>query len=243
MYQGIQTAAHNLRLRGIYRSLERRCQQALAESLHPSELIKLLLEDEQQARQSAAAKRLVARAKFRGQCQLEEWDATFDRGISKAKFKELALLNFYHRQVNLIIAGKTGVGKTQLAMSLGNRLCHDGVRTQFFSTNLFFEEVQAEKIAGRYLKFVKKLQAVNVIIFDDFALRNYTHDEATILLEIIEERYRKGITIITSQVAPEGWKTLFEDPIVSEAIIDRLVNPSETIELGGGSYRQRLGKS
>lgn len=243
MYQGICALAHELRLHGMHRSLERRCQEALANGLHPSEIIRLLLEDEKQARQIAAAKRLVARARFRSPFQLEDWDGTFERGISKAKFKELALVNFFHRKINLIIVGKTGVGKTRLAISLGNRICQDGAPAQFYSTNLMFEEAQAEKAAGRYLKFIKKLQTIRALIFDDFALRNYSHDEATILMEILEERYSKGVTMITSQVSPAGWKSLFEDPVIAEAIIDRLINPSETIELLGDSYRQRLGKN
>src|SRR5690606_20509231 len=152
---------------------------------------------------------------------LEEWDASANRGISKAKLKELGLLNFYHKKQNLLITGKTGVGKTHLAIALGNRLCRDGASTAFYSTNLFFEEVAAEKAAGRYLRLVRKLSKVKIIVLDDFALRNYTHDEANVLLEMLEERYRKGIMIITSQVSPEGWKPLFEDPVIAEAITDR----------------------
>ena len=182
----------------------------------------------------------MTRAKFRSHCAIEEWDSNSQRGITKAKLKELGSLNFYQKSQNLLIIGKTGVGKTHLAIALGNRLCRDGVSTAFYSTNLLFEEAAAERVAGRYLKFLKRLQAVRVIVFDDFALRNYTHEEANILLELIEERYRKGTIIVTSQVSPPGWKSLFADPVIGEAITDRLCNPSEEIELKGESYRKKL---
>ena len=243
MYDQIQSTAHELRLFGIHNSLERRCQEALSENLHPSELVRLLLEDERDARRRAVAKRLATQAKFRNSSSLEEWDQSFDRGITKAKLKELSLLNFYHKRQNLLIIGKTGVGKTHLAISLGKRLCDDGAKTRFFSTNLFFEEVAAEKAAGTYLRFVKRIVKLEVLILDDFALRSYSHDEANILQDILEERYGKGVTILTSQVSPTGWKTLFEDAVIAESITDRLRNPAEEINLKGNSYRDKKGSN
>jgi DNA replication protein DnaC len=66
------------------------------------------------------------------------------------------------------------------------------------------------------------------------------HEEAGILLDLFEERYRKGILIVTSQVDPKGWKKLFEDPVIAESVTDRMINPSKLIELKGPSFRERL---
>jgi DNA replication protein DnaC len=81
-----------------------------------------------------------------------------------------------------------------------------------------------------------------VLVLDDFGLRNYSHEEATILVDLLEERYRKGSAIIKSQVTPEGWKKLFEDPVIAEATIDQMKNPSKLITLTGPTYRARLKK-
>jgi DNA replication protein DnaC len=241
MIEQVRMQAHALRLFGVHQSFERRVQEALADSLHPMEMLQMLLEDEQNYRKNVAAKRLITRAKFRSSCDLEDWDQTFDRGLIKAKLKELALLNFYYKMETLLIVGKTGEGKTHLAISIGNRMCQEGISTAFHSVNLLFEEIRAAKVSGTYLSFLKKITKTKGLILDDFALRAYTHDEANALLEIIEERYRKGVTIVTSQVTPAGWYTLFEDKVIAEAIVDRLTKPSEIIELKGGSYRDRLG--
>ena len=77
---------------------------------------------------------------------------------------------------------------------------------------------------------------------DDFGLRNYTHKEATIFYEILEDRYRKGSVIITSQVKPQGWQTLFEDQVIAEAILDRLSASSQTIDVKGDSFRKNHNK-
>ena len=240
MIESIHNLAHELRLFGIHGSAERRCQQAFAENLHPSELLRLVLEDERDRRKEMTAKRLATRAKFRTNAAMEDWDFSAKRNLTKAKFKELALLNFYYLKQNLIIVGKTGLGKTHLAISVGKKLCAEGISTAFYSTNLFLEEVQSEKAAGRYLKMIARLKKINVLIFDDFALRRYTHEEANVLLELLEERYQSGISIISSQVSPAGWRDLFDDSVISEAICDRLVNPSQIVELDGDSYRKNI---
>jgi DNA replication protein DnaC len=79
---------------------------------------------------------------------------------------------------------------------------------------------------GRYLNYVRGLVKVKVLIIDDLGLRNYTHEEATSLMDILEERYHKAPLIVTSQVEPQGWLKLFEDPVIGEAIVDRLIHPS-----------------
>ena len=74
------------------------------------------------------------------------------------------------------------------------------------------------------------------IFFDQL----YTHEEANVLVELLEGRVKKGPIIVTSQVDPKGWLKLFEDPVIAEAIVDRMINPSQKIRLTGGSYRERL---
>lgn len=225
MYEQARTLAGQLRLNGFYHALEKRCGDALAQSLHPAELVRLLLEDEKLARQNAYAKRLTAKARFRSQCDLGNWDMSQPRGITKPKLRELAGGQFFERKESLVIRGATGVGKTHLTIALGHLLCSRGISVAFHSTHLLFENLATERIAGRFLAAVSRLTKVQVLILDDFGLRNYTHDEATALHEILEERYGKGTVIITTQVEPEGWRNLFQDSVISDAIVDRLINP------------------
>jgi len=232
--------AHQLRLFGIHGHMERRAAEALASQMHPLEFLRLLLEDEALFRKDRVAKTLATRAGFRSQAAIEDWDATYDRGIVKAKLKELATLAFFAGKENLLLFGKTGEGKTHLAVALGRRLCAEGISTTFVPVNLLFEEIAAAKAAGKYLQLLQQLNKAKVLVLDDFGLRSYTHDEATALVDLLEERYQRGVVIVTSQVDNRGWTKLFEDPVVAEAIVDRLVHPSQRVVLKGGSYRERL---
>lgn len=232
--------AHELRLFGVHAGLEQRATEALSVSHHPLEYLRLILEDEKRARLERISKMLTTRAKFRSNANLEEWDHTHERDFSKAQFRDVALLGFYQNRENLIIVGPTGTGKTHLAIALGKRFCNENIGVQFFSMNLFFEECQAEKAAGRYLNLIRRLKQVAVLVFDDFGLRNYTHDEANTLLDLLEERYQKGSLIVTSQVDPKGWGKLFEDPVIADAITDRMTKPSRQITFKGPTYRDKL---
>lgn len=240
MYEVVEKLAKDLRLSGICQAMVRRCEEATKGGLHPAEFLRLVLEDERLSRRNANAKRLTKRARFRSQCDIENWDMSTARGLSKARLKELAQGHFYERKENLIVAGPTGVGKTHLAIALGRLLCSTEVSVVFYSTNILFEQLTAEKTQGKYLQALQRLSKIKVLILDDFGLRNYSHDEATYLLEILEERYNKGSVIITSQVDPNGWKTLFQDSVISEAIIDRMINPSQLVTLEGESYRKKV---
>lgn len=235
--------AHQLRLFGVHAHLERRAAQALENQMHPLEFLRLLLEDEALARKDRVAKTLATRARFRSSAELDDWDSTHDRGITKGKLKELASLAFFSSKQNLLLFGKTGEGKTHLAVALGRRLCAEGIQTIFVPVNLLFEEIAAAKAAGKYLDLLRQMNKAKALILDDFGLRSYSHDEATALVDLLEERYQRGIVIVTSQVDARGWLKLFEDPVVAEAIVDRLIHPSQRIVLKGGSYRERLGSS
>jgi DNA replication protein DnaC len=232
--------AHQLRLLGMHAHLERRATEALASQLHPLEFLRLLLEDEILARKDRVAKMLATRAGFRCSAELEDWDTTYDRGIPKAKLKELGTLSFISSKENLLLLGKTGEGKSHLAVAIGRRLCAENVKTIFVPVNHLFEEIAAAKAAGKYLSLIRQFNKAKVLILDDFGLRSYTHNEATALVDLLEDRYQRGVVIVTSQVDHRGWLKLFEDPVVAEAIVDRLVHPSQRIVLKGGSYRERL---
>jgi DNA replication protein DnaC len=236
----MRSISHSLRLFGVHAGFDKRAAQAASQGLNHLEFLRLVLEDEVLSRKERIAKSLKTRAKFRSQANLEDWDQSFERGLTKVKLRELAALSFYHANENLLVLGKTGEGKTHLAIAVGHRLCAESVSTQFIPTNFLFEEVLAAKAAGKYLSFVKRLSQIKVLILDDFGLRNYTHDEANVLVDILEDRHRKGSVIVTSQVDPRGWQKLFEDPVIAEAVVSRLEHPSQRLKLGGGDYREKL---
>jgi DNA replication protein DnaC len=240
MLDQVHKLSHSMRLFGIYEAAQRRSEQAVADQQHPLDFLRLIMEDEILFRKDRTAKSMEARAKFQFDANIEDWDGSYDRGITKNKLRELSLLNFYHNKENLIIVGQTGVGKTQLGIAIGKRICQEGLEVHFLSVNLAFEDIRIQKMSGKYIPLIKKINKASLIILDDFGLRNYSHEEAVILMDILEGRYGKHPLIITSQIDPKGWLKLFEDQVIAEALIDRMIHPSQIVKLTGPSYRDRI---
>jgi DNA replication protein DnaC len=115
----------------MYQSLERRLENLSKEGRTPEELVLQLLEDEKQHRKNVATKTLETRAKFRRESLLENWDSSFERGVSKSKIRDLATLGFWNLKKNLIIVGSTGSGKTQLSIAIGRSACQLGLECPF----------------------------------------------------------------------------------------------------------------
>jgi len=236
----MRSIAHGLRLFGVHANFEKRAAEAQGQGLSHLEFLRLILEDEVLARKDRIAKGLLTRAKFRSVADLEDWDHSYDRGLTKAKLRELSALAFVQSNENLLIVGRTGEGKTHLAVALGRRLCADNISTFFVPVNFLFEEVLAAKAAGKYLQYIKRLSQVRALILDDFGLRSYSHEEANVLVDLLEDRHRKGSVIVTSQADPKGWAKLFEDELIAQAIVSRLEHPSQKLILKGGNYREKL---
>ena len=141
----IRYLVSELKLHGMYQSLERRLENLSKEGRTPEELVLQLLEDEKQHRKNVATKTLETRAKFRRESLLENWDSSFERGVSKSKIRDLATLGFWNLKKNLIIVGSTGSGKTQLSIAIGRSACQLGLSVLFVSVQQLLEEASAQK--------------------------------------------------------------------------------------------------
>lgn len=229
---------NELKFFGIKNSLDYRMNEAIQSNLSHQEFLIFLLEDEQLYRKNNRAEMLKKRAKFKDRAYLEDFNITKERGITKSMIQQYKSLYFIEHFENLLFIGGTGAGKSFLAQAIGHAVCTSGIETFFISANRLFKEIEIAEAQGTYLNYMNRLaNRVKLLIIDDLGLRNYTHKEANVLYEILDDRYRKGSVIITSQVKVQGWKNLFEDQVIAEAILDRLTACAHIIDVKGGSYR------
>lgn len=228
---------NDLKFTGMKESLEYRITEAMQNNLAHTDFLLLLLEDERSFRRTRKSEQLRKRAKFNIYASLDEFEPGTKRGITKASVKQFKTLNFYHSKENLIFIGGTGAGKSFLAQAIGHEACHQCIETIYISVNKLFKEIEMAEASGTYLNYLARLSRAKILILDDLGLRNYSHSEANILYDILEDRYQKASTIVTSQVKTLGWKTLFEDDVIAEAIVDRLTACAHTIDVTGGSFR------
>jgi DNA replication protein DnaC len=221
---------NKLKMTGLKESLDYRLKEAMKENLSYQDFLLLVLEDEVLYRTNRRSEMLKKRAKFKDQATLESFEADPKRGVTKSMVKQLQTLHFMSCFENIVLFGSTGAGKSFLAQAIGHTACHSGREAMFIPMNYLFSQIKAAEKAGSYLTYLKRLGQIPLLILDDFGLRSYTHQEATQLYQIFEDRYQRGSTIITTQTRPQGWKDLFEDAVIAESIIDRILPCSHQIE-------------
>ena len=230
-----------LKFYGIKNSIEYRLTEAIDSNFSHQDFLTFLLEDENLYRRNRRCELLRKRAQFNSKCYLEDFNVDPKRGITKSKIQQLKTLGFIDNTENLLLIGGTGAGKSFLAQAIGHAACAAGIETFFISANRLFKEIEMAEIQDTYLTYMNRLRnRVKLLIIDDLGLQNYSHKEATALYEILEDRYRKGSVIITSQVKTLGWKTLFEDQVIAEAIVDRLTACAHIIDVKGESVRGKI---
>jgi DNA replication protein DnaC len=232
---------NDLQFYGIKNAFQYRLSEAVQSNLTHQQFVTFLLEDEKLYRKNRKTETLRKRAKFKDIVHLEEFKVVATRGITRSLIQQFKTLFFVDGFQNLFFIGGTGAGKSFLAQAIGHECCAAGYDTLFIPINRLFREIEMAEAQGNYLSYLSRLSKYRLIILDDFGIRSYSHKEATIFYEILEDRYRKGSVIITSQVRPQGWGALFADKVIAEAISDRLMASSQTIDVKGESFRPTQG--
>jgi len=230
-----------LRLEGMAQALEEQRHQADICQLDFEERLALLVERQWLWKENRA---LVARldyAQFKITTSLEDIDYRHPRGLKRAQIEQLRASGWVPKHQNCLITGSTGTGKTHLACALGHQACRDGHRALYFSGPKLFRELQTAHADGSLMRLLKKLSRVALLVVDDFGVAAVGPKQYRDFLEVLDDRYGQGSTLITSQFPVTQWHDLINDATVADAILDRLVHNAYRIELKGESIRK--GKS
>lgn len=203
------------------------------------ELLTLLVDAEWEHRQKTRINSLIKLAAFRQSASPQNIDYQASRNLDKNVLDRLLSLQFLDKAENIIITGPTGSGKSYLAQCIGVKACQFLFRTHYYATSRLLDKAKLARLDGTYHKMIKAVGKVPLLILDDFLLTPVDQAARTTLLDIIEERYDKGSTIIATQIPVEQWHGLIGESTMADAILDRLVYASHRIALQGESLRKK----
>jgi DNA replication protein DnaC len=204
------------------------------------ERFSLMVDAEHLTRDNRRLSRLLKNAELRLEdACLEGVEASTARGVPRASLTQLSSGVWIAERLNVLVTGKTGVGKSYLACALGQFACRRGLRVLYRRLPRLFAELALAKADGTYHRKLAKMAKVDVLILDDLGLGTglkeaQRHD----LLEVMEDRYGGSCTVVTSQLDIKHWHEWIGDPTVADAILDRLVHNAYKLNLTGPSRRK-----
>lgn len=229
-----------LKLNGMLDTLDLRLTQAQKDGLGFIQFLELLLEDEVQHRANKKLVSRISKAHFEEEKTLEQFDFNFNPNAPARYVRDLATCQFLERKESIIFCGPVGVGKTHLAQALGHQACRLGYNVLFCKANRLLSELGGGRADGTWENRLRRYLKPDLLIVDDFAMKEFTKTQAEDLYELIDQRYRCGSMIVTANRSPEDWYPLFPNPVIAESALDRLVSCSHIITLTGKSYRALL---
>ena len=230
---------HQLGLAGMASAfIELQADPRTAELSH-AEWLALLLDREMTERRDRRLRARLRYARLRHHATIEDVDYRAPRGLDRSLFQKLAAGDWIDVPQNLIIEGPTGVGKSWLACALGHKACRDNRSVLYQRVPRLFPDLALARGDGRFPRLMRALGGVKLLILDDWGLEPLAPEQRRDLLEIVEERYGRGATMITSQIPVDRWHDVIGDPTLADAILDRVVHNAHRLKLRGDSLRRK----
>ena len=236
----LQRSLRQLRLGGMANVLETRLRQAQAEPMAPIDLLSMLVSDELARRSDRLLERRRSQAGFRDANRtLDNFDFGFNPTINRQLIFDLATCHFVERHENVLIQGPAGVGKSHLAQALGHEACRRGYDVIFANASRLLAHLHGGRADGTYERRLLAYTRPDLLIIDDFGLKALPAPGPEDLYEIVNERYERGLMIVTSNRAFSEWPELFGNPLLASAALDRLADRAHQVVVTGDSYRSK----
>lgn len=231
---------NSMRLTGMAKALRAQMENPEIHNLPFEDRLALIVDMESLERESRQLTARLKNAKLRQNAVLEDLDTRPGRGIDRALLASLATCSWVKKHHNLLITGATGTGKTWLSCAISHTACRQGITAVYHRLPTLMQDLDLARHDGRYKKVMQSLAKAELIILDDLGLAPMSAEQLRDLLEIIDVRYQKGSTLITSQLPVASWHEALGDPTMADAILDRVVHNAYKIELDGVDSMRKL---
>ena len=227
----------NLHLKRIREIFDEEIANADKQDLSYAEVILRLLRAQWHHRQESALEWRIERARLPEQWTLESFPFKRQIGITQRQIRAFAELDFVRKAENLVFVGATGVGKTGLASGLLLKALQSGFRGLFIRAQDLFDEMYASLADRSSRKLLDRLIRVDVLLIDEMGYLNLRPEQTNIFFKLMEERYRKKATIITTNLDYEEWHNFLGNKPLTEALLSRLRHQCHTVRIDGPSLR------
>lgn len=243
LQQPLIAQLQSLRLRGMASALEHQLTQPDTAALSFDDRLGLMLQHEVAERASQRLHQRLRWARLSQNACLEDLDLRASRGLDRTTLAKIADLAWVSQHLNVLITGPTGVGKSFLACAIAHAACRADLSVRCYRLPRLIDDLARASAMQNRSSFFRGLAKADLLVLDDFGLVPLSDQTRRDLLEILDDRYDRKSTILTSQLPVEQWHAYLADPTLADAILDRLVHNSYRINLSGDSMRKRPQKN
>lgn len=226
-----------LRLRKIAEILDDELTNADKNELGYQELLVRLLRAQWHRNQETALEWRIERARLPETWTLESFPWKRQPGVSQKQIRGFASLDFVAKAENIVFVGPTGVGKTGIASGLLLKALQNGHRGLFIRAQDLFDEMYASLADRSSRKLVARLAKVDVLVVDEMGYLNLRPEQTNIFFKLMEERYRRRATIITTNLDYDEWHNFLGNKALVDALLSRLRHQCHTVKIEGPSLR------
>ena len=237
LLSSVQEQLARLSMKHASRELESVLEKARQEDWTPLQFLQALLSIEQQSRQDAEQLRRLKAANLPFHKTLDDFDFGFQTSVSKRQMQQLTEMVWLEGAYNVMFLGPPGVGKTHLVVALGIAAINAGYRVYFTQMDQLMQLLKTETISGRSRQQLRTLYKSNLVILDEVGFQPISRQEANLLFGLINRLYQQTSIALTSNKGFEEWGEFLGDPVITSAMLDRLMHKCELFNMTGDSYR------
>jgi len=169
--------------------------------------------------------------------ELKDFDFSFQPSVNRQQILDFESLRFLETQENIVLLGPSGVGKTHLAVSIGIAAAKKRYSTYFIKCHDLIQQLKKAKLENRLDDRLKHFGKYKLLIIDELGYLPIDKEDSKLFFQLIDLRYEKKSTILTTNINFSNWDDVFFDPIIANAILDRILHHAHVVNIAGKSYR------
>ena len=236
-YQELNKNLKDVKLYQISIKLSEYIEKINENKIGVAEALLELTNQELEVKNYNATHAMVKVAGFPHLKEVKDFDFNFQPKINKQQILDFESLRFLENNNNILLIGNSGVGKTHLATAIGIAAAKKRVSTYFIKCHDLISQLKKAHIENRLETRIKHFSKYRLLIIDEIGYLPIGEEEAKMFFQLIDMRYEKKSTIITSNINLSDWGKIFSDSLIASAILDRLVHHSSIVNILGNSYR------
>ncbi len=241
MTEELDQLLRNLKLHRMHAVYDEQLRAADQQQITYTDFVAGLLRAQWRDRQENALEWRIRRAGLPERWALETFPFAKQPGVDRKQIRSFAELDFVAKHENIVFIGPTAVGKTGLASSILMKALQNGLRSQFLKAQDLFDDMYASLADRSTRRLVDRLARLDILLIDELGYANLKPEQANVFFKLMEERYRRRSTIITTNLVYEEWAGLLGNKPMTDALLSRLRHYCHTVRIEGPPLREPQG--